>query len=292
MTCIMKKCGITNDEEIMICCWLCNGMCHIKCSGLSGLVAGSLSKDNGLAWRCNDCRKISITFYRFFQANKSRFSEIQEEANKLCDKISQYAKMFEDFTSLDSVKSPVQISPKRKSARINNKVKLTEPSFSPSLPPNPESATSSVNDRGPTILRKTSDSSNAVPIINCNATNSIDLINSGNNCAATGDLRVIPPRKQIFISRFAFDTSVDEIDAYIKSKIGKSVDLNVHKFTYSQMRTITSFKLTVPFEIFNVIIDPSFWPEHVLVREYEQNVNRRPVNVAYLPKQQLTQSKN
>lgn len=125
-----------------------------------------------------------------------------------------------------------------------------------------------------------------------NLNNAEVLINNGNNPSSHGELRVVPPNKQIFISRFAFDTSADDIDFYIKSKLKQNADITVRKFTYSQPRSITSFKITVPFNIFDRVVDPSFWPNHVIVREYEYNINQRGNNIVHLQPRQLTSQKN
>ena len=124
MACLVKNCTLKNDNERMVVCWLCHEFCHIKCCGLSGLVAEAITKNNGLHWCCNNCKKVGVNFYRFFQDTKNKFIEIQEEAHKLNERISAYSKMFEEFKTLDDLKSPPQSSPKRrKSARNANKEK-------------------------------------------------------------------------------------------------------------------------------------------------------------------------
>lgn len=44
-------------------------------------------------------------------------------------------------------------------------------------------------------------------------------MNIVNNIISGRELRVVPQKKQIFISRFAFDTSAQDIDFYIKSQL-------------------------------------------------------------------------
>ncbi|XP_037812258.1 uncharacterized protein LOC119604007 [Lucilia sericata] len=105
-------------------------------------------------------------------------------------------------------------------------------------------------------------------------------------------LRVVLPKKTIFISRFAFDTSTDDIEYYIKTKLNREVDIIIHKFKYSQPRTIASFKVMVPSEIFDHLINPNFWPENALIREYIYRDNQRPSNTAQLPSRSTILSKN
>lgn len=96
-------------------------------------------------------------------------------------------------------------------------------------------------------------------------------------------LTVIPPNKSIFISRFASDTTVEDIMYYIKTKLSDVADIHLKKFTYSQPRIITSFKLTVPSHLYEQIFDSNFWPINTLIREFEFKVNPRRKNIAKLP---------
>lgn len=310
MSCILKNCSIKNDDERMISCWLCHGLCHFKCSGLSTLVAESLSKDNGLHWCCTACRKIGVSFYRFFQGTITHFKEIQNEAGKLAERISTYGKLFEDFKSLDNLKSPPQSSPKRrKSSRINKETNEMHSVAPVNCAASLLSKSGTVSPKPGPVVVKPPDfpcsssqiiTGETLPVVqNYNkkeqqkinpATVNQNKENDGNISNTHRGLRVIPPSKHIFISRLASDTTAEEIDYYIKSKINMSYGITVHKFTYSQQRSITSFKISVPFDIFSQVVDPSFWPLHVLVREYEYNNNNR--NTAHLPSRVSRFSKN
>lgn len=105
-------------------------------------------------------------------------------------------------------------------------------------------------------------------------------------------LNIIPPKKSIFISRFAFDTSADDIDSYIKMKLKFSPDILTKKFTYSGPRNITSFKVSVPFDLYEQIVDPGFWPNNTLVREYIIKENPRTNNIVRLPSREHSNPKN
>ncbi|KNC30819.1 hypothetical protein FF38_05190 [Lucilia cuprina] len=63
------------------------------------------------------------------------------------------------------------------------------------------------------------------------------VVNNGINPIVNRELRVIPPKKHISISRFAFDTSAEDINYYIKSKLNQNADISVYKFNYSQARS-------------------------------------------------------
>mgnify|MGYP003557574377 FL=1 len=121
-------------------------------------------------------------------------------------------------------------------------------------------------------------SSNPEPVITPSTSNVINLPESIR-------LKIIPPNKSIFISRFAFDTSTADIDNYIKSNINIKAEnfISIKKFTYSEQRNVTSFKLTVSFDLYDKLIDPSFWPDYTFVREYIIKDNPRRNNIVRLP---------
>lgn len=81
-------------------------------------------------------------------------------------------------------------------------------------------------------------------------------------------IRAIPPRKNIFVSRLASETTGEDVEFYIKSKLRTNCLMTVYKYVYSQPRSIVSFRITLPDEEFKHVVDPSFWPENTFVREY------------------------
>ena len=76
MSCLKKGCTLDGFDDRMIICWLCHGLCHFKCCGLSGLVGESVAKNKSLHWRNNGCQKISSDFYRFFQSTRNNLLQI------------------------------------------------------------------------------------------------------------------------------------------------------------------------------------------------------------------------
>ncbi|XP_046808360.1 uncharacterized protein LOC124420194 [Lucilia cuprina] len=261
-------------------------MCHFKCSGLSGLVAAAVCKTKGLHWCCNACQKIGVEYYRFFQGTKNTFLNIQNKLSPLSNEVSAYGNLFEEFKQLNCLNSPPQSSPKRrKSSRNKNKFSQspgptsnvddsdsitpsTSITFSNNCATAPKPISDSVNLSQTPIKVKDGIVSDTAPTVS-------QISNVG--------LKIIPPNKSIFISRFASDTTVEQINSYIKSKLNSEVDFTTHKFSYSQPRRITSFKINVPCDIYEQIVNPEFWPENTLVREYEFKEYPRKQNVAILP---------
>ncbi|XP_046810013.1 uncharacterized protein LOC124420597 [Lucilia cuprina] len=300
----------------MVVCWLCHECCHFKCSGLSGLVSEAVSKNKGLHWCCESCRKFGVNYYRFFQETKKKFAEIQDEAVKLNERISAYGKLFDDFKSLDNLKSTPQSSPKRrKSARNLTKEKrddqptVSAPPCNTASDPNVPLTNISVSvpscntasDLTVPISNITELSSNNSHLsyadavlrsanVTTNVTNPIvdnplQLINT-----EIIPLRAIPPKKTIFISRLASDTTSDSVDFYIKNKLGNDADISIQKFNFSQPRSISSFKITVSMNHFERLLDPNFWPINTLVREYIYR--SRPQTIAALPQRESFIPKN
>lgn len=83
-------------------------------------------------------------------------------------------------------------------------------------------------------------------------------------------LIVVRGRKSVFVSRFAENTTEAMVKGYIGSKVSAS-DLekfNIFKINASRPREISSFKIILPFSLFEKVVDRSFWPEGALVKEF------------------------
>ena len=57
--------------------------------------------------------------------------------------------------------------------------------------------------------------------------------------------------------------------------MGPGCNLSIHKFAYSQPRTISFDKITVSDEYFEKIHDFNFWPAKTYVREYFRNLKKK-----------------
>ncbi|XP_065356382.1 uncharacterized protein LOC135950783 [Calliphora vicina] len=291
--CLNKSCTLSGDDERMVVCWLCHGMCHFKCSGLTGLVAEAVCKTKGLHWCCNACQKIGVEYYRFYQSTKNTFLNIQNKLSALSSEIAAYGNLYEEFKQLNCLNSPPQSSPKRrKSSRTKNKTNASQSPgasvvsnvvVSDSITP---STSTSNPDKYATMLNTISDSvyshmQTTATFVNYD--NIAGTSNAATNQISNTGLKIIPPNKSIFISRFASDTTVEQINFYIKSKLNFEADFTTYKFSYAQPRRITSFKLNVPHDLYEQIVNPNFWPANTLVREYEFKDNPRKHNIAVLP---------
>ena len=196
--------------------------------------------------------------------------------------------MFTNYPNLDKFVNAQQLSsPKRK--------KLTNDP--PIIPISTDSTQKSVIDDFFILPTLSSNSVHptevTVPSLNyaqvLNSSTS-DLNNLNNVQIKHNPLRAIPPKKTIFVSRLASETTIEDIEFYIKSKMDQNIEFSTYKFNYSQPRTITSFKITVPLDIFDTIVDPGFWPVSTLVREYQYKEHQR--NAVHLPSRNPNAPKN
>lgn len=139
---------------------------------------------------------------------------------------------------------------------------------------------SSNNSAINTLQTKKTVSSSAQPI------NTVQTKKSGSSAAqpnlAPRQLRVVRPRRTIFISRLAPDSIDLDLIHYVNSKFGETLDIHCVKINPIRARGISSFRLTVPYELFDKIVDPEFWPLGILVREFVHR-ERPGNNPVYLP---------
>ena len=101
--------------------------------------------------------------------------------------------------------------------------------------------------------------------------------------ASPKDVVALPPRKTIFISRLAADTTENDIIAFINKKINDVSNIVINKFNFSNPRITSSFKIFVPGDLFDGLLNPSFWPQNTLVKEFVFK-NKKISTIASIPK--------
>lgn len=128
MSCCNKSCKVKSDNERMLSCWLCDNLSHIKCAGIVARVADCLNEDKGIRWCCPQCRKIEVSFYRFFKSMQSEFSEMERDLSVLTYRFSKFYKMFSEYPDLEKyVNNSPKSSPKRKkSSNKSNSVNISK----------------------------------------------------------------------------------------------------------------------------------------------------------------------
>lgn len=299
MDCLNTNCNISTSDR-MITCWLCLGNYHLKCTTLKARDADAIAdQTKSLQWSCAHCRKINIEFYKFFKSYKEEFEDINKNFLALQSKLSKFGDLFTKFLNLDNfIDNQNPASPKIKNKKKNDKspaVPLNYNSSNPIIPNGAEineSASFPSTSTSASVFtpQERSGQTFTTPTIQLNNHTSTNATIS--NTTIYNPLRAIPSKKNIFVSRLASVTSTDDVDYYIRSKVGSNADIRIHKFIFSQPRSIASFKITVSADIFNILLDPNFWPINSLVREYKYKERPRANNIGVLPERESNIPKN
>ncbi|KNC33884.1 hypothetical protein FF38_14260 [Lucilia cuprina] len=121
------------------------------------------------------------------------------------------------------------------------------------VPPKSVTVNPITNTHTPEITPLPSTSSNVST--NMNASN--QPINSFSAVSTPKPVKTIPPRKTIFATRFALDTTVNDVDYHIKSNLGMELYNDVQVFKINA-RNRASFKIIVPESIYDRLVHPKF----------------------------------
>ncbi len=281
MSCNFPNCNIKGESDRYVSCWLCDGLAHIKCAGLTGRILDSIIDCKGLRWSCLNCRSIEIDLFKVYRETRNGFNEIGRDLVTLTEKFRHYEKLFKSFKCLNDSHESSKPAPKRK--RPSDEVTLSSSVQKRTSPPNDLINLSSPCPQGD--KPSTSKELNSPKALsNSNKCLTIPEAPPINLVASVNNLIVIPPKKSIFISRLAKDTLVEDIKSYISSRL-KIDDINIRKFNFNYDRSISSFKIDVSLETFKKILDSSFWPPGAFVREFKPKLrSQTEENIVKLPK--------
>ena len=273
MACSLKNCTL-GDNEVYIRCWICEVEYHSKCAGISARVSDALNEKKGVRWSCEKCRGFESDFFQHFKQCRAAFLEISNDLVGVQTKLAKYEDAFKSFSVLNANSLDRSPPKRRKNLRSNNKNITAEKTVSLSLTPQP-----------PQIVP----SNEVVVVEEITQITRADLVKETVPPPVTPishhkDLVVVSPKKAIFLSRFAADTTENDVLFYIRSKIKKDNEILINKFIFAKPRSIASFKVIVPMEIFNNLLDPSFWPKNTVVHEYVIKNRNTNNNVVTLPK--------
>lgn len=308
MSCLYGNCNVKNDHRFLS-CWLCENFAHYQCAGFNGRDFDKITdRTKGLRWSCIKCRDLDINFYKLFTEAKVGFSEIGNEFNSLAEKFRRFEKLFNNF---DLSK---EVSPKRKksSARLDfnfgqTAISPLSPSCTQQLPvsePIVVPSTISVigmDQVGEQVVPDLPATQSDLPVLVDSFASSATIVPVREDipvlpfrdvgpetsiCKNTCGLIVVPPRRTVFVSRFSPDTTVKDIINFLKINCmgTNELDYSVFKFNFSHPRDISSFKISVPIKLYEVLIDKSFWPHGVLVKEFIHRDRLKVNRIAVLPK--------
>lgn len=319
MECLNKDCKITSLKERLLTCWLCEKHEHLKCLGFNGKHFDIITdRKYGLRWSCDNCRSLEVDFYRLFKESKIELAAMKKEFSVVTSKLENFEKMFIKFEYADgspkrkkfsaiasgvnliSLNTPVVAPPRNAAESLPSESHLAPPALCSPLPI-VSSQVSSLKEFS-TIETPSSESvpimplgplSPTVPSIVVNPISNVDA-SAPNSSAKTvigpcqsgssNELVVVAPRKSIFISRLHSNTTINNISNYLKSKVQNlgDNDCRIIKFNSSLPRDISSFKIIVPHDMFDTLLNRSFWPDGVLVKEFvfrEKTNANKPVKI-------------
>ena len=284
MACCANVCKTIGLSELYVRCWMCEDEFHGKCVGLSNsFTLGLRETSNNSRWSCTPCYKKTTDFAKLFKQCRAAFLEVAKDMTALQAKLSKYEDAFKTFSVLNNSND----SPPRKKKTLRSNSKNKNEVTTNQIVPNGVEA----------MVVEDLQSSSTVPLLTVSTVDSqivspsVDPIVSPKSANPSVSLSVSPkklvavaPRKTIFLSRLASDTSENDVAHYIKTKINGDInDISITKFNFKNPNRVTSsFKIFLPIDKFNILINNSFWPDNALVKEFIYRENTR--NIASLPK--------
>ncbi|KNC34871.1 hypothetical protein FF38_11116 [Lucilia cuprina] len=231
MDCISRNCNISGDER-MVFCWLCLGNYHLKCNGLKARDADALSdKTKNIQWTYNFAVSPKTKRKRTTKASSTspkdsnvaapnQFAVTQPINSNPTNQFAVTLQMNEKQTNLDR-KQSLSLNTLHPNDQISNNYLPVHPP----LPPNSSNVAISTS-------------------VNNQSLNKFDTV------ATPKPLKTIPSKKTIFATRFALDTTANDIDFYIRNNLGLELynDIQINKINALgnkaelQKRLIDEFK--------------------------------------------------
>lgn len=316
MTCCKPKCRVKSDDPMVV-CWICDAIYHAKCVDLAARTADNLHENKGLRWCCKKCLVFDLEFYSFLKNTRNDLNDLNNDLKGFMKKFSKYKDLFDKApcspkrkkasgaSSTNSLTTPSVTNP----VSSDNNTQLNSPSgssalISPLTPSTisesqaiiPSSVPKSILSQTPNTLSSVSIQNEVLPTITSSQhqsttnlpRNDKTFVNGSNGTANNHcnpvQLKVITPKRTIFAARFASETTTDAVKGYINYKLGYEIDITVFKFKYSEQRSKSSFKIIVPAENFDTIVNPNFWPPNAIIHEYEYRNTSRS-DIVRLPSQ-------
>eukprot|EP00099_Drosophila_melanogaster_P006261 NP_001247216.1 uncharacterized protein Dmel_CG43446, isoform A [Drosophila melanogaster] len=249
LICCMEGCefnnSISNDEHVR--CWLCDEYAHAKCAGITDSVVEMIEGRTGLKWTCETCRVVKSQMGRFMKQTRTEITELFREVRAVYEKL---AKLESHITShpqkpIYPVDSDSSSNPLHTFEDTNDDKEV-------------EDAESSIVQHNSTNMQKAKIwHHNAAPVVLPLHTNPVIL-------------KAVPPMKAVFVSRLVTSTTEDALKHYIVAKLSypNPDDIIVRKIYNKQRRKIASFKVMAPDPIYYTILNPGFWPKHIIVHEF------------------------
>ncbi|KAH8332298.1 hypothetical protein KR067_012178, partial [Drosophila pandora] len=278
LICALKSCNKTiSSSQPTIHCWLCENVLHAKCAGFTASVSDAISRRSGLHICCDGCRAVQDEMRSVMRQTKSGFKELISGFRKINDQLCALDTQFSIIAGqLDppAIMQPLISLATPRARTVNEK---SAPEFTVAehnLSALSSMASLQVIPRNTLELTPIASTRNGNPLPGPPERTDAAVLPT----VAPKSLQVIPPVRQIFVSRLAPDTSEIDISAYIKAKTKAVIRVeDIRKFKYSYSRRMSSFMIRVPVPMFVTICSPGFWPEDIFVQEHQPSKVKKKI---------------
>lgn len=302
LKCYFKNCKINNDTDILTFCRLCDLTFHIKCVGLTARVHDTIVANKGLRWFCESCRLKEVDLTRLLNSTRRRFDEISRDLASVQEKFLNFKSEFSSFECMDdSAKAnsnlllpepPIQpvVDLPKPSREVQRKKKTTSqvdtaPSLINLLSPVPDhpanlfselvvpdvnvTAGASLSTSIPLHVQAVSNGGSSAVTRNTSGAIPKNRLATSSEISAAKKLVVVEPRKTVFISRLAPDTSIEDVRAHINAQLGfDDTSISIVKYRLKPRKSYSSFNVNLPEHLIHRVLNPTFWPKNTVVHEF------------------------
>lgn len=299
--CSVSHCCDSNNINLFKCSGVCDKTFHAKCAKITQPMADRvIASDSGIYWYCVDCRNVNLFAMSF------KLSRMGDEFSRLS---KDFLNVSKDLASIQDTFNKIKEFPNGVpeivipgSVDVTHNVTIPFPisssSFNTGNPPvtntnfsnvtvrkkkvASNSPVTSIDMSKPTVRKKknktpTSSSGNLTSTISNNS--NINIGSDVDNQLTS--LQAISPSKTLFISKLVKSITPEDVLHHIRGLLSKSVNFTNVNFECIKCYKISkkdsfvsSFKISVPSNIFSFLLSPSVWPTHTLVKEFVSNNSR------------------
>lgn len=271
MACSAKgNCIVRGNNELYVRCWLCKSEFHAKCANISKFVADAIKGSGGKVLFCCDlCIPVKEETAKVHIQCQSAFSNVKKGLENLIKDLATNEEAFKNFSIL---KKPIE-SLIHKNSDQSFKDKATGTPTPASVGDNPTNSGSSI--KSPKVTPEV--------IVVDTSSSASNQSNSGplpSNSGTLGDrpkkqkpkfkeLVGIPTRKTLYLYKVHRDTKSSDIINYISNKFPNRPEIEVSQLKFKKPRSTASFKLFIPLDLVDSLLNLSFWPKFIAVKEFE-----------------------
>ncbi|XP_055914902.1 uncharacterized protein LOC129948096 [Eupeodes corollae] len=280
-----KTCSKCNDKlkrsDMVVCRSICGQYFHKDCVGITVEESNILSKSKNLSWQCNTCSHLNFsTFLNRFTDLSNCISDLKREISSMRDILSHIGG--------ESVNVPLELNKSNTNDLLKSSAEVLVNDL---LEPNDASYSGAANQNTTenqlqTVNQIHSSGSEYDPSLLSNNNNSdlnVNKVNKKNRSRRpissvygtniNSDLNVVPDNKWLHISRFVSNTDPESIINHIS----KNTDIPSYKFKCFKLTkkdavlselSFVNFKLCVPANNLDAVMNPSAWPEYVRVKMF------------------------